>query len=137
MSSPLVESPAPARADAIAALTAPGQPFELEHREIDGRAVRVFKHAPPSLRAMYEQYASDLPFVIYDQERLSFAEAWRAASRIGHVLVHDLGVRPGDRVAIAMRNYPGGVLAFTPIPSIGPDAGAVKAAWPPHQVADR
>ena len=75
----------PARGDAIAALTAPGQPFELERRDIAGRTVRVFKHAPPSLRAMYEQYASDLPFLIYEDERLSFAEAWRAAARIGQI----------------------------------------------------
>jgi long-chain acyl-CoA synthetase len=124
-----------ARPDAIAALTAPGQPFELEHREIDGRAVRVFKHAPPSLRAMYEQYASDLPFVVYDDERLSFAEAWRAAARIGHVLVHGCGVRPGDRVAIAMRNYPEWILAFTAITSIGAVAVAMNAHWQPEEMA--
>jgi long-chain acyl-CoA synthetase len=124
-----------ARPDAIAALTAPGQPFELEHREISGRAVRVFKHAPPSLRAMYEQYASDLPFVIYDDERLSFAEAWRAAARIGHVLVHGCGVRPGDRVAIAMRNYPEWILAFTAITSIGAVAVAMNAHWQPDELA--
>jgi len=124
-----------ARLDAIAALTAPGQPFELERRDIAGRAVRVFKHAPPSLRAMYEQYASDLPFLIYEDERLSFAGAWRAASRIGHVLVHDCGVRAGDRVAIAMRNYPEWILAFTAITSIGAVAVAMNAHWQPDELA--
>ncbi len=124
-----------ARADAIAALTAPGQPFELERRDIAGRTVRVFKHAPPSLRAMYEQYRSDLPFLIYEDERHSFAEAWRAASRIGHVLVHDCGVRAGDRVAIAMRNYPEWILAFTAITSIGAIAVAMNAHWQPDEMA--
>jgi len=123
------------RADAIAALTAPGQPFELERRDIAGRSVRIFTHAPPSLRAMYEQYASDLPFLIYEDERLSFAEAWRAASRIGHVLVHDCGVRAGDRVAIAMRNYPEWILAFTAITSIGAVAVAMNAHWQPDELA--
>src|SRR5215470_1723241 len=124
-----------ARSDAIAALTAPGQPFELERRDIDGRTVRVFKHAPPSLRAMYQQYVSDLPFLIYDDERLSFAEAWRAASRIGHVLVHDCGVCAGDRVAVAMRNYPEWMLAFTAITSIGAIAVAMNAHWQPDELA--
>jgi long-chain acyl-CoA synthetase len=128
-------TPAEARAAAIAALTAPGQPFEIEHREIDGRTLRVFKHAPPSLRAMYEQYVSDLPFLIYEDERLSFAGAWQAASRIGHVLVHDCGVRPGDRVAIAMRNYPEWILAFTAITSIGAIAVAMNAHWQPEEMA--
>jgi long-chain acyl-CoA synthetase len=123
------------RSDAIAALTAPGQPFELERREIDGRTVRVFKHAPPSLRAMYELYATDLPFLIYDDERLSFAEAWRAASRIGHLLVHDCGVGPGDRVAIAMRNYPEWMVAFSAITSIGAIAVAMNAHWQPDEMA--
>ena len=124
-----------ARGDAIAALTAPGQPFELERRDIAGRTVRVFKHAPPSLRAMYEQYASGLPFLIYEDERLSFAEAWRAAGRIGHVLVHGCGVRAGDRVAIAMRNYPEWILAFTAITSIGAVAVAMNAHWQPDELA--
>jgi long-chain acyl-CoA synthetase len=124
-----------ARPEAIAALTAPGQPFELESREIDGRTVRTFKHAPPSLRAMYEQYLSDLPFIVYQDERYSFAEAWRAASRIGHLLVHDGGVRAGDRVAIAMRNYPEWILAFTAITSIGAVAVAMNAHWQPDEMA--
>jgi long-chain acyl-CoA synthetase len=117
------------RAEAIAALTGPGAEFELEALELDGRTVRNFKHAPGSLRAMYEQCISDLPFVIYDDERYTFAEAWRAASRIGHLLVHDCGIARGDRVAIAMRNYPEWILAFSAITSIGAVAVAVNAHW--------
>jgi long-chain acyl-CoA synthetase len=123
------------RPDAIAALTAPGAPFELEPLVIDGRTVRTFKHAPGSLRAMYEQYRSDLPFIVYQDERYSFAEAWRAASRIGHVLVHDCGIAPGDRVAIAMRNYPEWMLAFAAITSIGAVAVAINAHWQPDEMA--
>jgi long-chain acyl-CoA synthetase len=122
------------RPEAIAALTAAGQPFELEVLEIDGRPVRTFKTAARSLRAMYELYLSDLPFIIYDDERYTFAEAWRAASRIGHALVHDCGVRPGDRVAIAMRNYPEWMLAFTAITSIGAIAVAMNAHWQPDEI---
>jgi long-chain acyl-CoA synthetase len=123
------------RADAIAALTAPGQPFELELLDVAGRTVRNFKHAPPSLRAMYELYLSDLPFIAYDDERYTFREAWRAASRIGHLLVHDCGVAPRDRVAIAMRNYPEWMFAFTAITSIGAVAVAMNAHWQPDEMA--
>jgi long-chain acyl-CoA synthetase len=123
------------RPEAIAALTAPGQPFELEPLELDGRTVRNFKHAPPSLRAHYELHLSDQPFLIYDDERYTYAEAWRAAARIGHLLVHDCGVVPGDRVAIAMRNYPEWILAFTAITSIGAVAVAMNAHWLPDEMA--
>lgn len=139
MSTPLFEPPAPiaamSRPEAIAALTAPGQPFELERLEIAGRTVRCFKHAPRSLRAMYEQYLSDLPFIVYDDDRYTFAGAWRAASRIAHLLVHDCGIAAGDRVAIAMRNYPEWMFAFTAITSIGAVAVAMNAHWQPDEMA--
>jgi long-chain acyl-CoA synthetase len=122
------------RADAIAALTAPGMPYALTDADVLGRRVRVFANAPPSLRAMYENTASALPFLVYQEERLSFAQAWAAASRIGHVLVHDCGVCPGDRVAIAMRNYPEWVLAFCAITSIGAVAVAMNGHWQPQEL---
>jgi long-chain acyl-CoA synthetase len=70
-----------------------------------------------------------MPFLSYQDEHWSFLEAWEAASRIGHVLVHDCGVIKGDRVAIAMRNYPEWVLAFTAVTSIGAIAVAMNAHW--------
>jgi long-chain acyl-CoA synthetase len=129
------------RAEAIARATAPGELYELAPLAINGRTIRNFTHAPPSLRAMYEAACSELPFLVYDDEprgtteRYSFAEAWRQASRIAHVLVHDLGVAPGDRVAIAMRNYPEWILAFTAITSIGAIAVAMNAHWQPDEMA--
>jgi len=117
------------RGQAIAELTAPGMPYELQDTKVLGRQQRVFANAPSSLRAMFEATASALPFLAYEDERLSFAQAWAAASRIGHVLVHDCGVRHGDRVAIAMRNYPEWVLAFTAITSIGAVAVAMNGHW--------
>ena len=117
------------RAEAIAALTAPGMPHALVETLARGRQVRAFANGPASLRALYEATASDLPFLVYEDERLTFREAWLAASRIGHVLVHNCGVRPGDRVAIAMRNYPEWVLAFCAITSIGAVAVAMNGHW--------
>jgi len=123
------------RPEAIAALTAPGEPYELEVLEIDGRPVRNFKNGPASLRAMYELYLSDLPFIVYEDERYTFAEAWRAASRIAHLLVHECGIGAGDRVAIAMRNYPEWMFAFKAITSIGAVAVAMNAHWQPDEMA--
>lgn len=123
------------RDQAIAAATAPGQPHELVDVVIHGRAQRVFKHAPPSLRALFESTASDLPFIRYEDEQYSYAQAWAAASRIGHVLVHGCGVAKGDRVAISMRNYPEWILAFNAATSIGAIAVAMNAHWSAEEMA--
>lgn len=85
-------------------------------------------------KLMYERYLSELSFIIYENDRYTFAEAWRAASRIGYLLVHECGVCVGDRVAIAMRNYPEWMLAFTAITSIGAVAVAVNAHWQPDEI---
>ncbi len=117
------------RDDAFAQLTASGQPYALADALINGRTVRAFSHAPPSLRALYESTASALPFIKYEDEAFTFAEAWAAASRIGQVLVQQCGVKHGDRVAIGMRNYPEWVLAFCAITSVGGIAVALNAHW--------
>ena len=70
------------RRAALAALTAPGEPYELEEVELFGRTCRAFRHAPPTLRDLFEQSRSDLPFIVYDDERLSFEETWGQACRI-------------------------------------------------------
>lgn len=123
------------RDEAIAATTGPGQPYELVDAVVGGRSLRVFRHAPASMRALYEETATELPFLSYGDERWTFAQAWQAAARIGHVLVHDCGVTHGDRVAIAMRNYPEWVLAFTAITAIGAVAVGMNAHWQADEMA--
>ena len=123
------------RAQAIAELTAPGQPYELVEAVVNGRAVRLFANAPQSLRALFEATASNLPFIRYEDEQYTYAQAWAAAGRIGHVLVHHCGVKPGDRVAISMRNYPEWMLAFNAITSIGALAVAMNSHWTADEMA--
>ena len=123
------------RAQAIAELTAPGTPYELVDRVLAGRPQRVFKNAPPSLRALFESTASALPFIAYQDERLTFAQAWGGAARIAQVLVQHAGVRHGDRVAISMRNYPEWMLAFCAITSIGAVVVAMNAHWQTEEMA--
>jgi long-chain acyl-CoA synthetase len=123
------------REQAIAAATAAGQPYELIDQRVNGHSLRVFKNAPPTLRALFEATASQQPFLSYQDERYTFAQAWDGAARIGQVLVHGCGVRHGDRVAIAMRNYPEWIFAFTAITSIGAVAVAMNAHWSAEEMA--
>jgi long-chain acyl-CoA synthetase len=123
------------RATALAALTAPGAPYELEEVELYGRTCRAFRHAPPTLRALYDQGRSDLPFIVYGEERLSFEAAWVEACRIGTLLVEQYGVEKGDRVAISMRNYPEWITAFMAATSVGAVAVAMNALWQPGEMS--
>lgn len=117
------------RQEALSQLTAPGQLYELQQIDHHGQPLRVFKNGPPTLRALFEETRSDLPFLVYEDERYTYDEAYRTASRIGRLLIDRYGVEPGDRVAISMRNYPEWVTTFTAITSIGAVAVAMNALW--------
>ena len=80
------------RSEAIAALTKSGERYELQELQIDGVPCRVFMNAPPSLRTLFEETRSDKPFIVYDDERLTFADTYREAARVAYLLVHQYGV---------------------------------------------
>ncbi|MGH6972232.1 MAG: AMP-binding protein, partial [Caulobacteraceae bacterium] len=122
------------RAEAIAELTAPGQPYELERLRVGEAEVRWFRNGPTSLRQLFAENRSDKPFFVYGEERWTFEEAWRDAARVARHLVQDYGVKKGDRVAISMRNYPEWVLAFTAAASLGAVAVAMNALWRPEEM---
>jgi long-chain acyl-CoA synthetase len=107
--------------DAVAALTAPGAPFEMEERIVHGIALRVWKTAPPSLRAILEASRAhgDLPFLVFEEERLSHAAHYRRTAALARALAGRFGIAKGDRVAIAMRNYPEWSLAFWAAAALG------------------
>ena len=108
-------------AQAVAALTAPGAPFEMEEKLIRGIPTRVWKNAPPSLRAVFEASRThgDLPFLVYEGERLSYAEHYRKAAALARAFVARFGISKGDRIAIAMRNFPEWSIAFWAAASAG------------------
>ena len=117
------------RDEAIAFLTAAGAPYELAEVSTPRGNQKVFVNAPPTLGDLYRNTRTDLPFLIYGNERLSFSETYNLACSVGHILVHKFGVEPGDRVAISMRNYPEWVIAFMAITSVGGIAVALNAMW--------
>lgn len=110
-------------------LTASGQPYELVTVQSRGRSLKVFRNGPGTLRELFERTVSDRPFLVYGEDRHTFREAWDAAARLAHLLTTRYGVGKGDRVAIAMRNYPEWVLGYTAATSIGAIAVAMNALW--------
>src|SRR5438046_7756716 len=101
-------------AEVRAELTAPGQLFEMEEFVLDGVPLRAWKNAPPTLRSVLDLSSlhGDRTFIVYEDERISFGEHYRMASAFGHALINRYGVQKGDRVAIAMRNFPEWLVAF-------------------------
>ena len=63
------------------------------------------------------------------RERLSFADHYRAACVLGHAFIEDFGVEKGDRIAIAMRNYPEAVVSFWASAIVGAVVVPVNAWW--------
>jgi long-chain acyl-CoA synthetase len=108
-------------AEANRILTAPGMPFEMETVTIRGIPTRVYKNAPPHLRAIFElgKAWGKRDFIVYEGERLTFDDHYRASVTFGRVLAEKFGVRKGDRVAIAMRNFPEWSIAFWGAAAIG------------------
>src|SRR5262249_47105242 len=117
--------------EAIAQITGPGGPFEIVEAEIRGEPLRVFQNTLPSLRALWDlaRARGDQAFLVYEDETWSWAETMRHADALAAALVQRFGVAPGDRVAIAMRNYPEWIIAFAAITSVGAVAVSLNAWW--------
>ena len=123
------------RDEALAKLTAPGQPFELVETEAIGRKVLTFRNGPKNLREIFEATRSDKEFIVYENERYTYEDTWRLACTLAHQLVSQFGIRKGDTIAIAMRNYPEWMISYCAITSIGAVAVAVNALWTADEMA--
>jgi long-chain acyl-CoA synthetase len=111
-------------------LLGPGGAYELVDTEINGVRLPTFKNAPVHLREYYQAALewADATFYVYEDERYTFADAWQRAERIAGALT-ELGVKPGDTVGVAMRNYPEWVWAYMGITALGAVVVAMNAWW--------
>jgi long-chain acyl-CoA synthetase len=91
----------------------------------------VFAAAPPTLRALWQLTAvhADRTYIVYEDERLTYAEVGTRVRSLAHYLRQTCGVDRGDRVAIAMRNYPEWVIAYWATVSIGAAVVGMNAWW--------
>ena len=122
--------PAMSIEQAHALLTQPGSPLETEEVEIGGVRIKVWKNAPPSLRAVVEASRAhgEKIFLVYEDERVSYEAFYRATARLARALA-DPGVVKGDRVAVIMRNVPEWVVAFYAAAALGAIVTPLNAWW--------
>lgn len=120
-----------ARDQAVAGLTGPGAPFELTEITVDGVPWRIYRHAAPSLREVLASTAAfgDRPFLVYEDDRWTYDEHLRVVGGIARMWRSRYGIEKGDRVAIAMRNYPEWVATFWAIQALGAVAVPLNAWW--------
>ncbi len=114
-----------------AELTAPGAPFALTETTIRGVPVKVFASAPPNMRVVWEMAAGrgEADYIVYEDERFSFADIAAQVRSLAHLLRTEHGVGPGDRVAIAMRNYPEWIVSYWATLAIGAAVVGMNAWW--------
>src|SRR3954470_23924831 len=124
-------------AEATEVLIAPGQIFEVGEETVRGIPMKVWKNAPPSLRVVLEMSRghADKAFLVYEDERMTFDEHFRAAAHLATKLVNDYGVKKGDRVAIAMRNFPEWPIAFWAAAVAGAVVAPLNAWWTGEELA--
>jgi long-chain acyl-CoA synthetase len=125
-------------ADVDAELTAKGGPFEMETLDIAGRVTRTWKQAPANLAVVLDEgrrRGGEADFIVYEGERLTHAEHFRKVATLAHAMKDKFGVQPGDRVAIAMRNYPEWSIAFFAATAIGAIAVALNGWWTGEELA--
>jgi long-chain acyl-CoA synthetase len=105
--------------------------FATTEIEVRGAPMRVFVAAPPTLRMLWQLTAghADKTYIVYEDERLTYAEVHASVRALAHYLQQTCGVGHGDRVAIAMRNYPEWVIAYWATVSIGAAVVGMNAWW--------
>ena len=127
---PLPDGPL-TRDEAIALLMSGGSPYATSTTSIRGVEFEVFTHAPADLRNFFTfsiTHFAEREFLIFGDERMTFGEVHDKAIALCNSL-QKIGVQPGDRVAIAMRNYPEYCFAVEAILAIGAVVVTLNSWW--------
>lgn len=118
--------------EVVAGITAPGGALGVGTASVHGVTLPVFSAAPPTMReymAMFFTVQGPKEFLVFGEERLTFAEMYAKAMKFAAMLQHRHGIAKGDRVGVAMRNYPEWVIAYCAIVHMGAVCIPMNAWW--------
>ena len=121
----------------VAAITAPGGPLSVGRASVRGVDLPVFSAAPTNMRDFLDFFFAsnaDKEFLVYLDERFTFAQVHAASRKVAAVL-QARGIAKGDRVAIAMRNYPDWITAYCGALMLGAVAVPLNAWWKGEELA--
>jgi len=116
---------------AIQEISTSEEKYLLTDQVIRGTPFKVFKNGPKNLRDVLDLCIAygDADFLVYEEERYTFADVYRRTHRLAHVLVEVYGVKPGDRVALLMRNLPEYPMLFMALASVGAVTVFLNSWW--------
>lgn len=98
-----------------------GAPFELYEETYNGIVYKLYKNAPKTVReslAVGREHG-DAVFLQYQDQSWTFSQFFQGVDAIAYQLIHKYKINKGDRVAIAMRNYPEWMMAYAAAISLG------------------
>ena len=113
-------------------LTAPGGGFAMSEIKVRGIPMRVFDSAarPPSHRpGSWRRCTATRTTSSYEDERYTYADVDGQVRALAHHLRDEHGVGSGDRVALAMRNYPEWVAGYWATVVLGAAVVGMNAWW--------
>lgn len=98
---------------------------------IGGIETPVFTKVPDNLHDLYKlpTLQTDAPFLIYQEQRYSYVQAYTMAAQLAQALVEDFGIRKGDRVTVCSRNNPEWCLAYMAITMLGAIVVPMNSWW--------
>jgi long-chain acyl-CoA synthetase len=116
--------------DIRARLTGPGGPFEIVQEDVLGRPLQVYRRRLGSMRDLVAlaDGRGDLDWIVQGDRRLSFG-SHNALVRRTAVALRELGVEPGDRVAVLSANTIEWVVLFWACAVIGAADVPLNAWW--------
>jgi long-chain acyl-CoA synthetase len=122
--------------DVRAQLTGTGGPFEVVAAVVDGVEMKVYKDRMPSLREVPEAAINrgDQDFLVYGDQRWSYADFVRQANGAAHALARDAGVGHGDRVAVLSANNPEWCVAFWATVDLGAILVGLNGWWKTDEI---
>ncbi|MFF3598574.1 class I adenylate-forming enzyme family protein [Kitasatospora indigofera] len=116
-----------------AALSAPGMPFAVTATRSGPR----YTGGPATLRDLLDTTRAhgERPFLVTAGGALGYAEHHARVAALAHHLLDAYGLRPGQRVVIAMRNLPEWQIAFWAVQAAGLVAVPLNAWWEERELA--
>lgn len=111
-------------------LIAPDAPFATEEALVLGQQMQVFASAPRNLTEIWASTSTlnERPYLIFETDRISYRAAHATVKGVAGWL-HERGIGPGDRVGIAMRNYPEWMLVYWATLWVGASVVGINAWW--------
>ncbi|MEQ6250875.1 class I adenylate-forming enzyme family protein [Sulfitobacter sp. HNIBRBA3233] len=120
--------------EAVAHVVATNPTFAVAPTEVRGVTFRAFQNIPPTVPALMaagvaQHGNGEWQYLLYEGERWTYNQFCADVNRLSHVLHATFRVGKGDRVAIAMRNYPELLASVLAISATGATVVFVNAWW--------